>query len=711
MSSRNLTEMLWEELARPVRRARAKGLITGKPHWSDLDRGELLAQAVEASPDRLQSWHRLVDYWLEKGSFLQAASVLDRMIARFPDISSLYAMRAEALARIDPERSDRDEATARLLGEPPRPEPLSVTIAAPAPDDDVATIYAEMTDMMEYLTLNASMSGIQRVVANMLRCAMDRTSPNARDVRPVIPDYLNNVIYAADPVLVRELIDEVELRSPTRERLDRLLDAIHSTLRAIEIEPGSVFLMAGAFWIVKSYDLLRTLRQKGVVVTVFVHDLIQIDNPEYVDEKATHAFRRSLLDVGEIANFFTTNSAFVARELRRFLVNEMDLRTPVYPVPLATEMALSRPEPWAEESLRAEFGEAGYVLCVSTIEIRKNHVYLVNIWQELMRTGRTDLPKLVFVGKWGWEIDHLQDLLHRTNSLNGMVKVLNSVSDSMLASLYRNSRFTIYPSFAEGWGLPIGESLVLGKPCISAGVTSMPEVGGKLVRYVDPVDVATGLAAVTQLLDDPADLAAWTKQVETDFKPRTWTEFAEELLGASRALGKTAAAMPAAFARIRPGELAIVGNNAVRKAAAAGGSMRTARMARDRGWWHLEDSGVWSISPLASIRFIAAGCSPGDRVRVVIGLRGEAGFPLGACQLRSNVELTPYRDLETAASPHGVEAVVDQDGVIEISLLVRGVTVTLRGKNVYANLSSVGYYHRDDAEEAFALMEATTFQP
>ena len=243
MSSRNLTEMLWEELARPVRRARAKGLITGKPHWSDLDRGELLAQAVEASPDRLQSWHRLVDYWLEKGSFLQAASVLDRMIARFPDISSLYAMRAEALARIDPERSERDEATARLLGEPPRPEPLSVTIAAPAPDDDVATIYAEMTDMMEYLTLNASMSGIQRVVANMLRCAMDRTSPNARDVRPVIPDYLNNVIYAADPVLVRELIDEVELRSPTRERLDRLLDAIRSTLRAIEIEPSSVFLI------------------------------------------------------------------------------------------------------------------------------------------------------------------------------------------------------------------------------------------------------------------------------------------------------------------------------------------------------------------------------------------------------------------------------------------------------------------------------------
>ena len=711
MSAPTLNEMLWQELARPPRRARAKGLTTGRPHWSDLDRGDLLERALDENPDRLETWYSLADYWLEKGSFVHAGLILDRAIARFPGVSKLLAMRADALARIDPEQSRRDEAEAQLLGEPPQPQALKVTVASPAAEDKVAPIYAEMTDMMEYLTLNASMSGIQRVVANMLRCAMDRTSANARDVTPVIPDYLNKVIYAADPVLVRELIDEVELRSPTRERLDRLLEAIRSSLRAIEIEPGSIFLMAGAFWIVKSYDLLRTLRQKGVVVTVFIHDLIQIDNPEYVDEKATHAFRRSLLDVGEIANFFTTNSAFVARELRRFLTKEMDLQTPVYPVPLATEMALSPPEPWAEESLRAEFGEAGYVLCVSTIEIRKNHIYLVRIWQELMRSGRANLPKLVFVGKWGWEIDHLQDLLHRTNNLDGMVRVLNGVSDALLASLYRNSRFTIYPSFAEGWGLPIGESLVLGKPCISAGVTSMPEVGGSLVRYVDPLEVSTGLAAVAHLLDNPADLAAWTEQVATEFKPRTWVEFAEELLGVSRALAKTAVAIPVAFARIRPGELAILGNDAVRKAAAAGASMRTARMARESGWWHLEDSGVWSISPLASLRFVAAGCAAGDRVRVVVGLRGEAGFPLGACQLHSNVERTPFRDLEAAPSLHGVDAVVDQDGVIDISVLVRGASVVLRGQNVYASVSSVGYYRRDDADEAFSLMEAATFQP
>ena len=207
MSAPTLNEMLWQELARPPRRARAKGLTIGRPHWSDLDRGDLLERALDENPDRLETWYSLADYWLEKGSFVHAGLILDRAIARFPGVSKLLAMRADALARIDPEQSRRDEAEAQLLGEPPQPQALKVTVASPAAEDKVAPIYAEMTDMMEYLTLNASMSGIQRVVANMLRCAMDRTSANARDVTPVIPDYLNKVIYAADPVLVRELID------------------------------------------------------------------------------------------------------------------------------------------------------------------------------------------------------------------------------------------------------------------------------------------------------------------------------------------------------------------------------------------------------------------------------------------------------------------------------------------------------------------------
>lgn len=714
MSSEALTDLLWQELMRPAPLGR-----TGKPdtalHWSERDSGSLLNQARESDPDDIARWYALADHWLEKGNFIRVARLMDEAIARFPDAGGAFARRAEALTALDPAQSARDAAQAIALGAAPPPAPLCVSIDSPAAGDAVAPIYADVTDMMAYLTHNMSMSGIQRVTANMLRCAMERTSPNARDVIPVIPDHINKVVYTADPILVRELMDAVELRKPDRKHLDRLLEAIQSSLRAIDPAPGSIILIAGAFWIVASYDLLMALRRRGVIVGIFIHDLIQIDNPEFVHKEATESFLRAFLDVADVANFFTTNSAFVAREVRRFLARETGLATPVYPVPLATEMRVSPPQPLEDAGIRAEFGDAGYVLCVCTIEIRKNHIFLVRIWQELMRSGRTDLPKLVFIGKWGWDVGYLRSLLERTDYLDGMVLVMNDVPDSRLASLYRNSLFTLYPSFAEGWGLPIGESLVFGKPCIAAGVTSMPEVGGPLVRYVDPLDTDGGLALVRGLLDDPAALAAWAEEVAARFKPRSWADFAEELLGASRALALSTAEPVLAFARIRPGELATVEDDDVRLSAEAGLSIRSARMARDHGWLALQDFGAWTDSPLATLRFIAEGCAPGDRLRVLVYLRGEFGQPVPACQLGSSVQTTEFRVLDVSPSPHAVEAAVDKDGVVEISILTRGGPIKVERKGVrasaYSCFSGLGYHRRDDADEALALMEATIFRP
>ena len=69
-----------------------------------------------------------------------------------------------------------------------------------------------------------------------------------------------------------------------------------------------------------------------------------------------------------------------------------------------------------------------------------------------------------------------------------MIAVAETPSDAELAFLYRNCRFTVFPSLYEGWGLPIGESLWFGKLCIASKTSSMPEVGGDLVDYVDPKD-------------------------------------------------------------------------------------------------------------------------------------------------------------------------------------------------------------------------------
>lgn len=61
--------------------------------------------------------------------------------------------------------------------------------------------------------------------------------------------------------------------------------------------------------------------------------------------------------------------------------------------------------------------------------------------------------------------------LESTSYLNGTIKILHDLSDWELAELYRSAMFTVFPSFEEGWGLPVGESLIFGRPCIASNTS------------------------------------------------------------------------------------------------------------------------------------------------------------------------------------------------------------------------------------------------
>lgn len=687
----------------------SKALIERSGHWSEDTVAERLEQQARQKRDDADAWMALGEQSLRIGNFIGALHAFDHAHALQPNKAAILLRRAEALATLDPKGRDRDLAAAAALGAVLPQAPPALVVGRPGPDDAVATVYSDMTDMMAYVANNTTFSGIQRVVGNIFRQVQLAASPHARNVVPVLPDYHRGIVYAADNDLFYEMIDTIERGKASREHLDRLLTAIRASLRTIRPERGSIFLLAGAFWILDVYDLLRDLRLEGVHVSVFVHDLIQINHPQFVSPGANQDFRRSFVDVAELGSFFTTNSVFVSSEVRRFLKEEMDLETPVHPVPLATEMSLISPEPLEDAALAAEFGEAGYVLCVCTIEIRKNHIYLLRIWQELLRSNLDAVPTLIFVGKWGWEVDALHEELERVNYLDGKIRIMSGLSDTMLASLYRNCRFTVYPSFAEGWGLPIGESLAFGRPCIAAGVTSMPEVGTDLVRYIDPYDLEDGLATVRAVIEDPADLAAWTRRVRTDFVQRSWAEFTEHLLGASRAMAIDAAADVTVFARLRPGELAVLGHTDVIQSAARGRTMRTARMSRQAGWSSLDHTGCWSIKPVATLRFRAEGCEPGTRVRVILALRGE-GHEARHVRVISGEQRTAERSLLPKHQLYSCPAVVDEDGTINLSIQVIGKPARLSDRDLFAHLSHLGFHRLGADDETLQLMEACTFE-
>jgi glycosyltransferase involved in cell wall biosynthesis len=145
--------------------------------------------------------------------------------------------------------------------------------------------------------------------------------------------------------------------------------------------------------------------------------------------------------------------------------------------------------------------ERPFVLSVGTLEPRKNLGRLVEAWSLLpddLRAAHT----LALVGPKGWQLD---EVLAPIRASGDDIRVTGFVSDEDLAALYRSCELFCYPSLYEGFGLPVLEAMQCGAAVVSSNASSLPEVGGDAVAYVDPRSAADIAATLERLLRDPAE--------------------------------------------------------------------------------------------------------------------------------------------------------------------------------------------------------------
>jgi glycosyltransferase involved in cell wall biosynthesis len=169
--------------------------------------------------------------------------------------------------------------------------------------------------------------------------------------------------------------------------------------------------------------------------------------------------------------------------------------------------------------------EEPFILFVSTIERRKNHEVLYKAYHLLCAEGhRQILPKLVFVGMPGWGVGDLLKDIELDPLIKGLIVQLHHVSDVDLANLYEHCQFFVYPSFYEGWGLPIAEALAHGKCVLASDRGAIPEVGGALVEYVDPWSVRSWADAILSHVRSPELRAAREVEVRRSYRPVEWRD-------------------------------------------------------------------------------------------------------------------------------------------------------------------------------------------
>jgi glycosyltransferase involved in cell wall biosynthesis len=146
-----------------------------------------------------------------------------------------------------------------------------------------------------------------------------------------------------------------------------------------------------------------------------------------------------------------------------------------------------------------------FILYVGNIQPRKNLVRLVQAYAALARKGQFS-HRLVIVGKKEWQHSSVFEAA-RTCGVEQRITFTGYVPDEDLCALYNAADLFVFPSIFEGFGSPILEAMSCGTPVIASNTSSMPEVGGDAVLYVDPFKVADLVLAMRTALED-SDLRA-----------------------------------------------------------------------------------------------------------------------------------------------------------------------------------------------------------
>ena len=237
-------------------------------------------------------------------------------------------------------------------------------------------------------------------------------------------------------------------------------------------------------------------------VVTTIHDLSFEHLPETFKRRSRTQLRLTVRRTARKAALILTLSEFSRRDIietyavdpERVLVTPA--AAPMHFKPVADETEL--------KTIRERYGiSANYLLSLGSIQPRKNLTRLIEAFQWL-RTARPDdkPPQLVIAGKRGWLDDDVFRAA-RQDGLNESVKLIGYVPEEDLPALYSGALCFVYPSYFEGFGLPVLEAMQCGAPVIAGNQTSLPEVAGNAALLFDPFDTRALVEAIARVIDHP----------------------------------------------------------------------------------------------------------------------------------------------------------------------------------------------------------------
>jgi glycosyltransferase involved in cell wall biosynthesis len=224
---------------------------------------------------------------------------------------------------------------------------------------------------------------------------------------------------------------------------------------------------------------IAALKRKGVKFIPLVHDIIPVAYPEYASPEGVRRHIKRIEAFNSLADGIIANSGTTAKDIKHVLSQR-----PSRPDILIAPLGIDHNSPDTNFPTPIE----PYFVCLGTIEPRKNHLLLLNTWRVLAERFGPDTPKLILIGRRGWENENILDMLERCQALAGIVREYTNLPDGAVAQLLKGARALLFPSFTEGYGLPLAEALAHGVPAICSDLPALREVGRDVPEYLDPLD-------------------------------------------------------------------------------------------------------------------------------------------------------------------------------------------------------------------------------
>ena len=273
------------------------------------------------------------------------------------------------------------------------------------------------------------------------------------------------------------------------------------------MQGGGVYLNVGHDNL--SAPVMQAIGAAGLARVVLIQDTIPLDYPQYARKGTPDAFRAKL-DAALAAELILLNSQDTMAHVAAHAGGKVP---PMAVAPLGITLP-SRPGRPLDEAKPC-------FVCLGTIEPRKNHALLLDLWRQF---GDGAPAQLHIIGRRGWENAQVFEALDTAPFMGHSVFELGALPEGQTHTRLAGASALLFPSHAEGYGLPLAEALALGCPVIASDLPALREVGGAVPEWLAPGDIQGWRAAVEAYADENSPERAAQLARLRDWRAPTWID-------------------------------------------------------------------------------------------------------------------------------------------------------------------------------------------